>query len=179
MKDETTEPPDLIERLAEFRYRLRGFLQFSEQTAHAAGLQPQQHQLLLQIAGAPVGAIPAIAYAAQRLGLRHNSVVELVNRSVEEGLLQRLTDDADARRVLLRVTPKGARVLHRLAAAHRSELEEMGPALIEALTQISQTQVAQTPVAQSRIASTGIGHREHASAAPVRAVAKPPKRGAR
>jgi DNA-binding MarR family transcriptional regulator len=126
----------LIERLAEFRYRLRSFVQFSEQAAHDAGLQPQQHQLLLQIAGAPAGAIPTIAYAAERLGLRHNSVVELTNRSVEEGLLERTSDEADARRVLLRVTSKGTRLLHKLAAHHRSELEVMGPALIEALTRI-------------------------------------------
>jgi DNA-binding MarR family transcriptional regulator len=128
--------PGLIERLAEFRYRLRSFVQFSEQAAHDAGLQPQQHQLLLQIAGAPAGAIPTIAYAAERLGLRHNSVVELANRSVEEGLLERTSDEADARRVLLRVTSKGTRLLHKLAAHHRSELEVMGPALIEALTRI-------------------------------------------
>lgn len=128
--------PGLIERLAEFRYRLRAFVQFSEQAAHTAGLQPQQHQLLLQIAGAPAGAIPTIAYAAERLGLRHNSVVELANRSEEEGLLERTSDDADARRVLLRVTSKGTRLLHKLASHHRSELEVMGPDLIEALTRI-------------------------------------------
>jgi DNA-binding MarR family transcriptional regulator len=92
--------------------------------------------LLLQIAGAPAGTVPTIAYAAERLGLRHNSVVELANRSVEEGLLERTSDEADARRVLLRVTSRGTRLLHKLAAHHRSELEVMGPALIEALTRI-------------------------------------------
>ena len=138
MKDERPSSANLIERLAEFRYRLRIFLQFSEQAAVAAGLQPQQYQLLLQIAGAPADAAPTIAYAAGRLGLRHHSVVELANRSVEEGLLERTSDAADARRVLLRVTAKGARLLHKLAAHHRSELEVMAPALIEALTRIEQ-----------------------------------------
>jgi DNA-binding MarR family transcriptional regulator len=136
MKEVRPSSDSLIERLAEFRYRLRTFLQFSEQAAHAAGLQPQQHQLLLQIAGAPSDALPTIAYAAERLGLRHNSVVELANRSVEEGLLERTSDEADARRVLLRVTSRGARLLQKLAAHHRSELDVMGPALIEALTHI-------------------------------------------
>lgn len=139
-----------MERLADFRYRLRGFLHFSEQAATAAGLQPQQHQLLLQIAGAPAGAVPTIAYAAERLGLRHNSVVELANRSEDEGLLERVSDEADARRVLLRVTPRGNRVLHKLAAHHRSELEIMGPALIEVLTAIASTTIPQPslPAAQ-------------------------------
>jgi DNA-binding MarR family transcriptional regulator len=140
--DKRTEA-ELMERLAEFRYRLRRFLHFSEQAATAAGLQPQQHQLLLQIAGAPAGAVPTIAYAAERLGLRHNSVVELANRSEDEGLLERVSDEVDARRVMLRVTPRGNRVLHKLAAHHRSELEIMGPALIEVLTGIASTTVPQ------------------------------------
>ena len=150
MEDGHSSHAGLIERLAEFRYRLRTFVQFSEQAAHAAGLQPQQHQLLLQIAGAPAGAVPTIAYAAERLGLRHNSVVELANRSVEEGLLERTSDEADARRVLLRVTPRGTRLLHKLATHHRSELEVMGPALIEALNRIEhfeQDRSSGTPVA--------------------------------
>ncbi len=124
----------LIERLAEFRYQLRSFLLFSEQAAAAAGLSPQQHQLLLQVAGAPAAATPTIAYAAERLGLRHNSVVELVDRSVEQALLERTTDPTDARRVLLRVTPKGERILSRLSTHHRDELNVMGPALIATLT---------------------------------------------
>jgi DNA-binding MarR family transcriptional regulator len=101
--------------------------------------------LLLQIAGAPAGAIPTIAYAAERLGLRHNSVVELANRSEEEGLLERTSDEADARRVLLRVTSKGTRLLHKLASHHRSELEVMGPDLIEALIRIEHWDQDQTP----------------------------------
>jgi len=149
MKEERDSSDSLIERLAEFRYRLRTFVQFSEQAAHAAGLQPQQHQLLLQIAGAPADAVPTIAYAAERLGLRHNSVVELANRSVEEGLLERTSDETDARRVLLRVTSKGARLLHKLAAHHRSELEVMGPALIEALTRIERWEDDRAPAAQA------------------------------
>jgi DNA-binding MarR family transcriptional regulator len=136
MKDGRSCPASLIERLAEFRYRLRSFVQFSEQAAQIAGLHPQQHQLLLQIAGAPADAIPTIAYAAERLGLRHNSVVELVNRSEQQGLLERTADETDARRVLLRVTAKGSRLLHKLAAHHRSELDVMGPELIEVLTRI-------------------------------------------
>jgi DNA-binding MarR family transcriptional regulator len=148
MSDARNSSDSLVERLAEFRYRLRTFLQFSEQAAHTAGLQPQQHQLLLQIAGAPADTVPTIAYAAERLGLRHNSVVELANRSVEEGLLERTSDETDARRVLLRVTAKGARLLHKLAAHHRSELEVMGPALIEALTRIEHWEDDHAPAPQ-------------------------------
>jgi hypothetical protein len=39
------------QRLAELRYRLRGFLKFSEHEAAKIGLNPQQHQALLAIKG--------------------------------------------------------------------------------------------------------------------------------
>jgi DNA-binding MarR family transcriptional regulator len=157
---EGSHPSDsLIARLAEFRYRLRTFVQFSEHAAHATGLQPQQHQLLLQIAGAPADAVPTIAYAAERLGLRHNSVVELANRSVDEGLLERTSDETDARRVLLRITSKGARLLHKLAAHHRSELEVMGPALIEALTRIDHWEDDHSPAGQTATRTDARGAR--------------------
>ena len=87
----------LLETLAEFRYELRQFLHFSERAAVEVGLQPQQHQLLLQVAGTPEGKTVTIVYAAERLSLRHNSVVELVNRSEREGLLVRTEDTVDRR----------------------------------------------------------------------------------
>jgi hypothetical protein len=39
--------------LAEIRYYVHRFQHFSEQTARAAGLVPQQHQLLLALKGLP------------------------------------------------------------------------------------------------------------------------------
>lgn len=128
----------LLPLLAEFRYQLRRFLQFSEQAAHQANLQPQQHQLLLQVAGAPEGTPITIAYAAERLGLRHNSVVELVNRSVGEGLLARHRDAVDARCVLLELTAKGRRVLGSLSEYHARELNELAPQLMRALRHVQQ-----------------------------------------
>ena len=126
----------LLGLLSEFRFELRRFLQFSEQAAVASGLQPQQHQLLLQVAGAPENTTVTIAYAAERLGIRHNSAVELVDRSVREGLLMRVEDPDDHRRAILRLTRQGARVLSRLFGDHVRELTVMAPRLVEALEQI-------------------------------------------
>jgi|HubBroStandDraft_6_1064221.scaffolds.fasta_scaffold201288_2 DNA-binding MarR family transcriptional regulator len=123
----------LLRRLAEFRFQLRQFLLYSERASAHAGVQPQQHQLLLQIAGKPDGRLATIAYAAERLGLQHHSVVELVDRSVRERLLARGEDSEDARRVILTVTKKGRRVLDELSADHACELREMGPRLVRAL----------------------------------------------
>jgi DNA-binding MarR family transcriptional regulator len=129
----------LLETLADFRYELRQFLIFSESAALKAGLQPQQHQLLLQVAGAPENSAVTIAYAAERLGLKHNSTVELVDRSVREGLLERMADEDDGRRAILRVTRKGRLVLGRLAGDHAKELSELAPRLTKALNHLSLT----------------------------------------
>ena len=126
----------LVRTLAEFRYELRRFLHFSESAALELGLQPKQHQLLLQVAGAPEGAAVTIAYAAERLGLKHNSAVELVNRSEREGLLVRLADAGDKRRVVLKATRKGKMVLAQLSGNHARELNELAPRLAQALERI-------------------------------------------
>ncbi len=111
--------------LAEFRHQLRLFLHFSEAAAAKFDLQPQQHQLLLQIAGRPEGVAATVGYIAERLGLRHNSVVELSMRCEEAGLIRRTHDGNDRRCVLLELTPKGLRTLEALA-----------PQLIRTLTEI-------------------------------------------
>jgi DNA-binding MarR family transcriptional regulator len=126
-----------LKTLAEFRYQLRRFVLFSESAALDAGLQPQQHQLLLQVAGAPENTAVTISYAAERLGLKHNSTVELVDRSEREGLLERTADMNDKRRAILRATRKGRLVLGRLAGDHARELNELAPRLTKALKHIS------------------------------------------
>lgn len=136
----THQEPDsvpLLKTLADFRYELRRFLHFSECVALEAGLQPQQHQLLLQIAGAADSSVVTIAYAAERLGLKHNSTVELVDRSEREGLLTRVTDSNDKRRMILKLTAKGKRLLERLSNDHAKELEDRAPRLIEALGNVT------------------------------------------
>jgi len=132
----STAPDPLLRTLAAFRYELRRFLHFSESAALEAGLHPQQHQLLLQVAGAPEGTAVTIAYAAERLGLRHNSTVELVDRSAREGLLTRKTDAGDRRRAILHLTPKGRQLLSRLTDKHACELNELAPRLEQALKHV-------------------------------------------
>src|SRR5580698_5606905 len=114
-------PEKQVRALADFRFILRKFLHFSEAAAMEAGLTPQQHQLLLQIEGAPEGAVTAVGYLADRLVLRHHSVVELSDRCEKAGL------------VVLELTGAGNRVLAELSAVHARELTELGPELIDAL----------------------------------------------
>lgn len=87
----TSERND-IQLLAQFRREIRRFLQFSEQAAAAAGLQPQQHQLLLQIAGASDDTLVTISHIADVMSLRHHTVVELSKRCELAGLVRRTHD---------------------------------------------------------------------------------------
>ena len=126
----------LLSTLADFRYALRQFLHFSEVAAVEAGINPQQHQLMLQIAGAQAVAPTTVAYVAERLGLKHNSAVELVDRSEHEGLVTREEDPNDRRRAIVRLTRKGERLLDQLAGDHARELMVMAPLLIASLERV-------------------------------------------
>jgi DNA-binding MarR family transcriptional regulator len=122
--------------LAEFRYQIRRFLNFSQKAARAVGMDPQQHQLLLAIRGLPEGAKPSIRTLAERLQIRHHSAVELVDRSVAHGLAVRQRDGIDRRQVTIHLTPKGERLLNELSLHHRDELRSAGRELARALRSI-------------------------------------------
>ena len=132
-----SETPDLslveYRALAEFRFELRRFLQFSETAARETGLEPQQHQMLLTVMGLPAGAKPTIRELASRMLLKHHSAVELIDRLERRGAVARSSDPEDARAVLVNLTRSGEQLLRRLALAHREELETAGPALARAL----------------------------------------------
>src|SRR6267142_2841155 len=98
---------DDYEALAEFRYQIRRFLHFSEKAARFAGLNPQQHQLLLTLKGLPKGVEPNIGEIAERLHIRHHSAVELTDRLTERQLVDKRPSPVDRRRVLLEITAQG------------------------------------------------------------------------
>jgi DNA-binding MarR family transcriptional regulator len=122
--------------LAEFRYHIRRFLNFSERAARAAGLEPQQHQALLAVKGIPEGRKATIGFVAERLQIRHHSAVELVNRLEKSGLLRRVRSRIDRREVQVVLTPRGEKVLQRLSAANQSELRTLAPVLLRALGRV-------------------------------------------
>jgi DNA-binding MarR family transcriptional regulator len=123
--------------LAEFRYLLRCFLEFSENEAKAAGLTPRHHQALLVIKGYGRGKPIAVGDLAERLKIRHNTAVELANRLAEGGLVERLHDGLDQRRVLLRLTAVAERRLAALSSAHLDELSRIKPVLKQLLQRYS------------------------------------------
>jgi len=123
--------------LAEFRYQIRRFLRFSEDAARRAGLEPQHHQLMLAVKGAGDGAVPRIAYLAERLQLLHHSTVELVDRLAQRGLIQKIRGADDQREVHVKLTPQGERILKYLTLYHREELRTTAPALVSTLKNLT------------------------------------------
>jgi DNA-binding MarR family transcriptional regulator len=120
------------QRLAEFRYLLRGFLHFSAKAAEEAGLTPQQHQALLAIKGFGGCEQVTIGELAECLGIRHHSAVGLIDRLYSKGLAERHSGTDDRRHVIVSLTPKAEALLATLTAVHRDELEQFAP-LLQAL----------------------------------------------
>jgi DNA-binding MarR family transcriptional regulator len=122
--------------LSEFRYRIRIFLNGSEEAARKAGLEPQQYLLLLALRGLPAGRKASIRDLAERMQLRHHSVVELADRLERRSLLRRERSREDRRQVILHLTPRGEKILTRLAKQRIAELRTAAPALVRSLTAV-------------------------------------------
>jgi DNA-binding MarR family transcriptional regulator len=122
--------------LADFRFELRRFLDFSEQAARQAGLEPHQHQALLALKAFEGSAAPDIGELSRRLLIRHHSAVELTDRLETRGLVHRSHSHADRRQVLLRLTPRGRTLLERVSRLHIRMLCSEGTAFLRALRRV-------------------------------------------
>jgi DNA-binding MarR family transcriptional regulator len=118
-----------LEALAEFRYRLRRFLRFSEELTREHGMTPLQYQLLLQIKGFPGRDWATVGELAERLQAKHHGVVALVSRCESAAWVRRRASPTDRRRVEVTLTRKGEARLDRLARLHRIELASLRDAL--------------------------------------------------
>lgn len=112
----------LLRQVALFRYELRRFLRFSERAARGCGVTPQQHQMLLGVAGFTGRGWATISELAEFLQERHNAVVSLVGRAARLGLVEKERSVGDRRVVRVYMVPKGARLLQKLTQLHQREL---------------------------------------------------------
>jgi DNA-binding MarR family transcriptional regulator len=122
--------------LAELRYRIRRFLREGDAVAQAAGLEPQQYLLLLTIRGLPEGEEATIRVLAERLALKHHSVVELIDRLEAHGYVRRTRGREDRRRVLVSMLPRGERLLEQVARHRIGELRANGHEFVRAIDQL-------------------------------------------
>lgn len=115
-----------FEALAHFRYQLRRFLRFSEEVTRKQGVTPLQYQLMLQIKGFPGREWASVGELAERLQAKHHGVVSLISRCEAAGLVLRRLSRGDLRLVEVELTPKGEKVLQKLAQLHRAEHLSLG-----------------------------------------------------
>ncbi|MFC5649943.1 MarR family winged helix-turn-helix transcriptional regulator [Paenibacillus solisilvae] len=118
-------PKAVYEQLADFRYKLRIFIHFSENAAREVGLTPQQHQLILAVQGYPGRDYATISEVAEKLQITHHACVGLVTRCEKSALVKRRPNPADARSVHIALTDKGIELLGRLSAVHLMQLQNL------------------------------------------------------
>jgi DNA-binding MarR family transcriptional regulator len=119
--------------LAEFRHHIKRYLEFSDRAARAAGIEPQQYQLLLALKGLPESESPTVGALSSQLRVRHHSAVELIDRAERNGLVRRTRSGSV---VVVGLSPRGERLLERVVAKRLKELRVAGPALVDALQKL-------------------------------------------
>src|SRR3546814_1135270 len=100
--------------LAAVRAELRGFAHFTERVVKAAGLTPQQHQVLVALRAAKEGEL-TVGQVAEALMLKPHSVSGLVDRLEASDLVERMPSEDDRRSVRLRLRSE----------EHTSELQSL------------------------------------------------------
>ncbi len=136
------------ETLADLRYHIRRFLRIREEAARAAGVEPQQYVLLLQVKGFEGRRPATIGALTERLQIRHHATVQLVDRLAQRGMVRRRRAKLDRRGVIVELTARGEAVLRRLALHSLAELRTAGPALAATLTRVIELDGTGRPRAQ-------------------------------
>jgi DNA-binding MarR family transcriptional regulator len=126
--------PAEYQALAELRYLIRKFVGEGDAAARAAGLEPQQYLLLLAIRGFTENEDATVQALADRLALKHHSMVELIDRLEVHGYVRRSRSRDDRRRVLVSLLPRGEKLLEQVARHRISELRSSGAALVKAIS---------------------------------------------
>lgn len=119
------------EALANLRYRIRKFRQFSAKAADKLGLTGQQHQALLAIKGLGIGGRMTLSNLADKLFLTPADAAELAASLQHAGHVS--IDLRQKRRPAVMLTEQAEELLRRLTSAHLYEIREMAPELMQAL----------------------------------------------
>lgn len=127
------EPVDMAgyAQLAALRAGIRTYLAWAEQRAREHEMTPAQVQLALAIRAHGDTDGPTVSELADTLLLRHHSVVGLIDRAENAGLVARARHPEHQSRVQVRLTTEGATRLERLSALHLEWLAEHGQGIAD------------------------------------------------
>jgi len=151
--------------LAELRYRIRQFLRGSDDAAKAAGLEPQQYQVLLALRGLPDGEEASVRQLAERLFIRHHSAVGLIDRLEAHGYVRRDRSRGDQRRVSVILLSRGERALERVVPHRLHELRASGDALVATISTILKDN--KSPRLRPKVGNLSTQRRRHVRGKPL------------
>lgn len=95
--------------VAQARYVIRNILRIVDEQARRAGLEPLQHQTLIQVFGATHAL--QVNDVASRLGIAPAFASRLIRELEEKGLVNRTPSEHDRRVTLVTTTEAGVRIL--------------------------------------------------------------------
>ena len=107
-----------------------------EVAARAAGVEPQQYLLLLQVKGLASRGPVTIGVLAERLQIQHHAAVQLVDRLARSGMVARRQQGTDRRSVVVVLRRPAEAVLERLARQSIAELKNESPLLVSSLKRL-------------------------------------------
>lgn len=105
--------------------KCRQFVQALDAISRNFGVEPRQYELLLLVKHWGRNRPPTVRDVSRELGIRHNTTVELIDRTAGKGLVERVRDSGDRRQVFLQATAEGERLLRSVAERYSSDA---GPA---------------------------------------------------
>jgi DNA-binding MarR family transcriptional regulator len=105
------------------------------QLLRAVDLSGPQYNVLRILRGAPAGLL--CGQTSERMITRDPDITRLLDRLEKRGLIVRLRQKQDRRRILVRIAPQGLELLARLDAPmcqiHRGQLGHLGPTRLRQL----------------------------------------------
>src|SRR5947209_8291305 len=102
---------------------MRKFLAFSRRAlAEEAQMTPEQYEALLALRASGSQTGLSIGDLSERLQVKHNTAVTLVDKLEELQFVSRAQGIADRRQVFVTLTSAGASVLAKVAVLHRREM---------------------------------------------------------
>jgi DNA-binding MarR family transcriptional regulator len=116
-----------------FWSHLQHFLEARRNAARNAGLDNTGYELLLALKTFPKDVDPNVSAMGRRLMLRYRVAAKTVKQLARQGLVHTQRGRHDHRCLALRLTPKGERLLSKLASESIAGLAGDAPPLLESL----------------------------------------------
>jgi DNA-binding MarR family transcriptional regulator len=120
-----------VRDVAQTRFVTRKVFRIVDEQARAAGIEPLQFQVLLQVLGAPADAVH-VNDVAERLDVAPAFASRLIKELEAKGLVARSQSTSDRRMTRVEVTAAGEALMRRIDAAVQLHLEYFQKQLTEA-----------------------------------------------